>query len=77
MTLILNIWSTLVTRGTGREWTRSQHTGSSEYNMSSARLFTHANQGGDVFLRIKADYNQERIYSNDHEYPSFSGWKLY
>lgn len=77
MTLIFNIWSTLVTRGTGREWTWSQHTGSSEYDMSSTIFFTNANQSGDVFLRTKTDYDQERIYSNDHEYPSFSGWKLY
>lgn len=51
--------------------------GSSETDMSSTTVVTHVNQGEDVFLRTRVDYNQGLIYSNDYGYSSFAGWRLY
>lgn len=53
-----------------------QHTGSGESDMSSTTVVTHVDQGEDVFLRTRIDYNQGFINSNAYGYTSFSGWKL-
>lgn len=53
-----------------------QQGGSGGTAMSSTTAIVHANEGEDVFLRTKMDYNQGMIYSNDYGRTSFAGWKL-
>lgn len=53
-----------------------QQAGSGGDDMSSTTAIVHANEGEDVFLRTKMNYNQGVIYSNDYGRTSFAGWKL-
>ncbi|XP_011421573.3 complement C1q tumor necrosis factor-related protein 3-like [Magallana gigas] len=53
-----------------------QHAGPGEDDMSSTTVVIHVNEGEDVFLRTKMDFNQGVINSSIHGYSSFAGWKL-
>lgn len=54
----------------------SQHAGPGEENMSNTTVVIHFNEGEDVYLRTRMDFNQGSIDSTVHWYFSFAGWKL-
>ena len=53
-----------------------EHSGPGEDDMSSTTAVVYVNEGEDVFLRTKMDFNQGVIDTSVHGYSSFAGWKL-
>ena len=53
-----------------------EHSGPGEDDMSSTTAVVYVNEGEDVYLRTKMDYNQGTIHTSVYGYSSFAGWKL-
>lgn len=53
-----------------------QYVGHGEDDMSGTTVVIHVNEGEDVFLRTKSDFNQGMIHNSPHGRSSFAGWKL-
>lgn len=54
-----------------------QYVGHGEDDMSGTTVVIHVNEGEDVFLRTKSDFNQGMIHNSPHGRSSFAGWKLH